>query len=338
MDAAGTGRGTGTADPDVPIRAAIQTCDVDEARAFCRQMFYQPLHVRAEGDGEGFTFHGDVVKLGPVTVGEISYGSPIRLRTTDLQTAYHVLAPLTGTVLAQHRGVFAAADPARAVVLQPVGDIDLRWSAGCRLLSIKVDRSVLERELDAALGRQLASPIPIGASFAIGDGPGRTWTALVRLLHAELGDAQGLLSRPQMARRWRDLVVSGLALTVEHPYAQDPVGQPAARRPRTVKRALDAMHAEPGRRFTAVELAAIAGVGIRVLQESFRRHVGVPPLTYLRRLRLDGVHAELSRGDPRQVSVSDVAYRWGFTHMGRFAGAYRERFGVPPSQTLRDRD
>jgi AraC-like DNA-binding protein len=337
MDAARAGRGAGASD-DVPIRAALTTADVDEARAFCRQMFYQPLHVRPEGDGTGFAFHGDVVRLGPITVGEISYGTDIRLQTTDLETAYHVLAPMTGTVVSRHRGVVVSADPSRAAVFLPVGDIELRWAGDCRLLSVKVDRSVLERELDVALDRQLASPLLLGASFGIDAGPGRTWAALVRLLHAELTGVQGLLGRPQMARRWRDLVVSGLALTVEHPYSPDPAGQPAGRRPRTVKRAQDAMHAEPGRAFTAAGLATIAGVGVRVLQESFRRHVGIPPLTYLRRLRLDGVHAELSRGDPRQVSVSEVAYRWGFTHMGRFAGAYRARFGVPPSQTLRDRD
>ena len=44
---------------------------------------------------------------------------------------------------------------------------------------------------------------------------------------------------------------------------------------------------------------------------------------------------ELTRADPWQVTVSEVAYRWGFTHLGRFAGAYRERFGETPSQTLR---
>jgi AraC-like DNA-binding protein len=226
-----------------------------------------------------------------------------------------------------------SADPSLAAVFLPVGDIELRWSGDCRLLSVKVERSVLERELDATLDRQLVSPLPLGASFAIGDGPGRTWAALVRLLHDEQSGTHGLLDRPQMARRWRDLLVSGLALTVEHPYSADPTTS----RPRTVKRALDAMHAEPGRAFTAAELAGIAGVGIRVLQESFRRHVGMPPLTYLRRLRLDGVHAELTRSDPRQVSVSEVAYRWGFTHLGRFAGVYRARFGFSPSQTLRDR-
>jgi transcriptional regulator GlxA family with amidase domain len=97
------------------------------------------------------------------------------------------------------------------------------------------------------------------------------------------------------------------------------------------------MHAEPWRQFSATDLAAIAGVGVRVLQEAFRQHVGMPPLSYLRRVRLDGVHEHLSRSDPWQVSVSEVAYGWGFTHLGRFAGAYRARFGESPSQTLRQR-
>ncbi|MDT5029980.1 MAG: hypothetical protein QOC94_151 [Actinoplanes sp.] len=337
MDAAGSGRAGGTPDADIPVRAVLKTTDVDEARAFCRQMCHTPLDVWPVGDGAGFAFDGEVVRLGPITIGEISYGTDIMLRTADLETAYHVLAPLTGTVLSRHRGRAVAAGPRRAAVFQPIGDIELRWAADCRLLSVKVDSAVLERELDAVLDRQVASPLPLGASFETGDGPGRTWTALVRLLHTDLRDISGLLGRREMARRWREMVVSGLALTVETPWSPEDAGRSVARRPRTVKRTLDAMHAEPGRAFTAAELGVIAGVGIRVLQESFRQHVGMPPLTYLRRLRLDGVHAELSRGDPQQMSVSEVAYRWGFTHMGRFAGTYRARFGVTPSRTLHDR-
>jgi transcriptional regulator GlxA family with amidase domain len=97
------------------------------------------------------------------------------------------------------------------------------------------------------------------------------------------------------------------------------------------------MHAEPWQPFTVVDLARVAGVSVRVLQESFRQHVGMSPLAYLRRLRLDGAHTELSRADPWDLSVTDVAYRWGFTHLGRFAGAYRSRYGESPSQTLRAR-
>ncbi|AGZ42472.1 AraC family transcriptional regulator [Actinoplanes friuliensis] len=325
-----------TPDGDVAVCATLRTTDLDEARDFCRRMYYGPLEVKPAGSIDGFAFTGEVVQIGPVTIGEISYGTEICLASGDLETAYHVLAPLTGGVHVLHRGAATKADPSQAAVFRPIGDIDLRWSADCRLISVKVDRLALERELDAALDRRVGSPLPLGATFGLAGGPGRSWLALVRLLHAEARQPDGLTLFPHLLRQWRDLVVSGLAQAVEHPFSQNPAGRPTARRPRTVKRTLDAMHAEPGRSFTAAELAGIAGVGIRVLQESFRQHVGVPPLTYLRRLRLEGVHAELSRAGPDQISVSEVATRWGFTHLGRFAGAYRERYGETPSQTLRD--
>jgi AraC-like DNA-binding protein len=38
------------------------------------------------------------------------------------------------------------------------------------------------------------------------------------------------------------------------------------------------------------------------------------------------------------VTVAAVAHRWGFAHLGRFAYAYRARFGVSPSETLRESD
>jgi AraC-like DNA-binding protein len=299
-------------------------------------MFYGPLEVKPTGSDDELAFSGDVAQIGPITIGEISYGVEMRVTTGDLETAYHVLAPLTGAVHVLHGGAATTADPSRAAVFRPLGDIQLRWSADCRLISVKVDRPALEHELDATLDRKVGSPLPLGASFGLAGGPGRSWLALVRLLLSEARRPDGLTLLPHLLRRWRELVIGGLAQAVEHPFSPGPAGQPTARRPRTVKRTLDAMHAEPGRSFTAAELAGIAGVGIRVLQESFRQHVGVPPLTYLRRLRLEGVHAELSRAGPGQVSVSEVASRWGFTHLGRFAGAYRERYGVTPSQTLRD--
>jgi AraC-like DNA-binding protein len=323
---------------DMPFHTELRTTAVDEARAFCRAMYYGALQVEPVGGLATFEFCGDVVQLGPVTVGEISYGTDVHLHIADLESSYHVLAPVCGSLESRHRGVTVVADRTRAAVYRPVGDIDVFWGGDCRLLSVKVERAALERHLDAALDGQVVTPLPLGASFDLADGPGRTWAALVRLLHSELRRPDGLAGQPRMAARWRDLVLTGLALTVQHPYGTEPDGLQGPRRPRPVKRTLDAMHAEPWRQFTAADLAAIAGVGVRVLQESFRQHVGMPPLAYLRRLRLDGVHAELSRSDPWKVSVSEVACRWGFTHLGRFAGAYRARYGVPPSQTLKDRE
>jgi AraC-like DNA-binding protein len=327
--------GTGSSEPDgeAPIRASLRTTDLDEARVFCRRLFYDSVRVRPLGDAAALDFAGDGVRLGPVTVGEIRYGTAVSVTAPALETAYHVLVPLSGVVQCRQLGRVVSADPSCAVVLQPVGDVELTWAGDCRMLSVKVDRAALEREVDTVLNREVASPMPLGPTFPIGTGPGRSWAALVRLLLADVRRADGLLHQPAMLRRWRNLLLSGLALTVDLPYP----AEPDTRRPRTVKRALDAMHADPARQFTAGDLAGIAGVGVRVLQESFKQHVGMPPLTYLRRLRLDGVRTELNRADPWQISISDVALRWGFTHLGRFAAAYRARFGETPSETVRRR-
>ena len=60
-----------------------------------------------------------------------------------------------------------------------------------------------------------------------------------------------------------------------------------------------------------------------------------PSLAYLRRLRLQKVHEELVTAAPGAVSVTEVAARWGFAHLGRFAAAYRSEFSERPSETMR---
>ncbi|WP_189079483.1 AraC family transcriptional regulator [Mangrovihabitans endophyticus] len=315
-------------------RQVLHTTDPGQAQEFCRSLCLRPVRIRPLGDAADFAFRGDVVRLGGVTVTRIACDADACVWVGEVGAAYHVLVPLHGTMLSRHGGTEVTAGPHRAAVHRPVGDVEVRLAGQCRLFSVRLDRPVLEHEMTMTFGRQLASPLPLGASFDLTAGPGRTWAALVRLLHADLAGAGDPATAP-MARRWRALVLRGLALTVPFPSA-DPSAPVRELRPRPVKRTMDAMHAAPAHPFTAAELAGIAGVGVRVLQESFRRHVGMPPLAYLRRLRLDGVHGELTRSEPWQASVSEVACRWGFTHLGRFAGAYRERYGVSPSHTLHD--
>jgi AraC-like DNA-binding protein len=47
------------------------------------------------------------------------------------------------------------------------------------------------------------------------------------------------------------------------------------------------------------------------------------------------LRSALRQADPALHTVTEIAYDFGFTHMGRFAGEYRTRYGVPPHETLR---
>jgi len=77
-------------------------------------------------------------------------------------------------------------------------------------------------------------------------------------------------------------------------------------------------------------------VGLRQLQKLFRDQFDMSPAVYLRNLRLDGARSDLLAGE-ETTTVSDVAYRWGFNHLGRFAQHYEHKFGETPSRTVRRR-
>ena len=101
------------------------------------------------------------------------------------------------------------------------------------------------------------------------------------------------------------------------------------------KWAIDLMHEHPEKPWSTADLARAMGVSARALQRSFERSDLPSPMVYLRQLRLRRVHAELAASSPDSVTVTMVAGRWGFMHLGRFASQYRQLFGETPSETLR---
>ncbi|QHC58900.1 AraC family transcriptional regulator [Rathayibacter sp. VKM Ac-2760] len=102
----------------------------------------------------------------------------------------------------------------------------------------------------------------------------------------------------------------------------------------SIRAAVEFVHESAHLPIGPVEIAAAAHLSVRGTQVAFRRLLGTTPLQYLRDVRLDRVRADLRLGDPRSATVADVARRWGFGHLGRFAGAYTARFGEYPSTTL----
>ncbi len=114
----------------------------------------------------------------------------------------------------------------------------------------------------------------------------------------------------------------------------DDVPAPGEARPRIVKRVIDAIHDDPAHDWTVLEMAERAGLGVRRLQDGFRRYVGRSPTKYLADVRLRRVREDLTQAGPDDT-VRSIALRWGFAHTGRFAATYRDRFGTVPSDALR---
>jgi AraC family ethanolamine operon transcriptional activator len=85
------------------------------------------------------------------------------------------------------------------------------------------------------------------------------------------------------------------------------------------------------------DLCVGCGVPRRTLNHAFQQVLGMGPVTYLRRLRLNEVRRSLRqpRANDEPKSVTEIALDHGFWHLGRFSSQYRELFGHSPRESPR---
>jgi AraC-like DNA-binding protein len=313
----------------------FRSVDLDEARAELSRVYY-PLRVAPAGSGQAFALSMRTVSLGSITVGRLLYGGDITKDCGELHTAYHINAPVAGEVVSTCGDQQVVATPSRAAIFGPTGRtvLDL-WRAGSDQLCIKIDRRRLEGDLAERLERPLREPVRFRMGMDLTAPMGQSWLRAVHILATELETPGGLASQPLLAAEIERLIVDGLLWGQHHNYAESMRQPGRPPQPRTVRLAIELIESDPATSWSITELARAVGVSVRSLENGFRRYLGTTPLAYLHSCRLDRAHDDLRRSSIAETTVTDVAFRWGFSHLGRFARAYRERFGVNPSETLR---
>ncbi len=139
------------------------------------------------------------------------------------------------------------------------------------------------------------------------------------------------------AQRSLESDLAHLAARLRRPPDADARPEAWTRRRRAVHRVEAYLAAYPHAVLSLAALCSLAGVGERTLEYAFREQLGVPPARYLRLRRLNAVHRELRSAESTPVRITDVAMRWGFWELGRFASEYRALFGELPSETVASR-
>jgi transcriptional regulator GlxA family with amidase domain len=119
------------------------------------------------------------------------------------------------------------------------------------------------------------------------------------------------------------------------------MGQPSrtraapGRHRRIVANLEHALRERPEEMLSLSALCAEVGVAQRTLNLACEEFLGQSAMRYARGRRLDHIRQCLLTSDPGATTVTEVAMRYGFWELGRFAQAYRLRFGEHPSTTLR---
>jgi AraC-like DNA-binding protein len=200
-------------------------------------------------------------------------------------------------------------------------------------------QGVVQLRTEAMRAAAGSEKLPQFASIRpISDGHARTWRRGVAFVAATVREDPAVLDSP-LVLGGAERMLAGLLLAT---FPNDAFALPTrvddhdSRSPATLRLAVAFIESNAQRDIGIEEIAGAARVSRRAVQQSFRRHLDTTPTAYLRKVRLDAAHRELLDAGPGDgLTVTDVAYRWGFCSPSRFTERYRAAFGTTPSATLR---
>jgi len=101
-----------------------------------------------------------------------------------------------------------------------------------------------------------------------------------------------------------------------------------------VERARDLLHESISKKVTIEQLVQELDISERQLHDAFKLNYGFTPKKYLHNLRLNAVRRELLVADPQSMNISNIAFKYGFTHMSHFSQEYKRMFEETPTETF----
>jgi len=210
-------------------------------------------------------------------------------------------------------------------------DTRLRFDSAFVQNAVRLDTGRLEALCARWLGRPLDRPLrfalqPFSAELE------RTWRQTLAYLGSIEGGGAALSGPARTA--FDDFLLTLLLHHHPHNFSAELAAPAAAPVPGLVRRAERYIAAHAAAPISVADVAGHLGVSVRSLQAGFRQWRNTTPTAFLRQARLDQARAEL-RQPGEAASVTAVALKYGFAHLGRFSAYYRAAFGEAPGTTLR---
>ena len=271
-----------------------------------------------------------------IYLGYLQYGCAAEIRSAQTRNDYRILPPIRGYLEAEIGNRTVACTPGHAIITSRTSSNRVRAGRQSAWLNIFVRGPALDRHLNGLLDGPLGPPLEFAPELSLSDGYGLGLAKYVLLAVADFERFGPNVWSPITINEFEELIISKLLLLHPHNYAEQLQRLEKTIAPRDVNRAIEYMEAHLRESVTLADVANAAQVPGRTLIKHFADYQGVSPMRYLRIARLKRVREALKFAEPEE-SITAIAMKWGFSHLGRFSCEYRKRFGETPSETRKKR-
>lgn len=311
------------------VQPSLQTNDLEEAVAMVSNILV-PHHVEVLSARHRIDAKLQILRPTSPALIILSYGAPVQIDAGDFSGLFLVKHCLRGAARATQARKEADWREGQTILLSADTVTNLSFDTVCVQKSLRLDVTKIEQLCARLLGYSLQNPLrfelrPFSPELE------QIWQRTLLYLYANDGDALPLTEAAQAS--FDEFLMTLLLHQHRHSYSEELAGPVSSPIPGLVRRAERYMEDHAAAPITIAEVAAELSVSVRSLQAGFREWRNGTPHLFLREIRLRRVHEALSAG--HEENVTDVALRFGFSHLGRFSAYYETKFGERPSATLR---
>lgn len=271
---------------------------------------------------------------GNLSICRLEYSHEVQIEPDFLEQFYLIQIPTQGYAeieFAQQKFISYAQV---ASIISPEQSVKMRWHAASPQLILKIAKEDLLDHCRQHISDFQQHTPRFDPKLDFSTQNGSYFLQLLRTLINALGCEQHPLHHPLAFKQFESNLFNALIYgqansaldLMEH-------AKPQVLSPFFIKRTEAYIRAHLHEQLNVEKIAEQAGVSVRTLFNGFKNFLGTTPMAYLKDLRFEQAHLELKQNP--DLSITDVAFKWGFSHLGRFAQQYKQRYGNLPSSTRR---
>jgi AraC-like DNA-binding protein len=269
---------------------------------------------------------------GTVAVSTLAFGRAVDIVPSGMDDGLLVTTAIRGTAaISGRQGVFEAS-VGETLIAHAEDEPTFVYAPDTEVLKLRFSRKRLEQLGARLYGEDHAQRLHF-ASAMTAPGASQRWAALVRYLLLTLNGADvSPVSSQELATLEEHLMLTLLNIQ-PHNYLAVQHDTRRALVLRHFRDAADYIDRHLADELSLGDIADAAHCSVRTLARAFETAGELAPMQYVHRLRMEKIRAELSSHAEQHKTIADIAFSWGYSHLGEFNRKYRQTFGETPSAT-----
>jgi AraC-like DNA-binding protein len=202
------------------------------------------------------------------------------------------------------------------------------------VLVVNFDRTLLSAYRAKLNGGELSGEIDFCPRMSLMTPEGASFWRYLSFVWSEVGRGSTLLISPVIASEIEDSLMAMFLYASSSDSPSRAPSKVASISRAYLNRAEDYMLAHLSDPVSVADIAEVAGVNARTLSRAFKKRYGMGPIAILKERRLEAAQRALLAASPEATTVTEIASRLGFCHLGQFSADYHKAFQELPSETL----